>query len=67
MVYLNPSISFIYGNVFTRIFGKEGIDVENKSEKFKMRYSYDAYSEKNLRVMHVIVQLVYGVSNIQKK
>lgn len=53
-VHSNLSSSVIYGNAFTKIFKKEGIDMEGEFVKFKMRQNYDVYNKKNLGVIHVV-------------
>lgn len=36
------------------MFKKKAIDLKGESEKFKIQYSYNVCSEKNLGMMHVV-------------
>lgn len=46
--------SLVYLNMFTKVFERERVKLNEETKKFTMRNLYDIYGEKNLGIMHLV-------------
>lgn len=46
--------TLVYSNLFTKLFEREKVKLNDETEKIAMRLFYDIYFEKNLAIMYMV-------------